>query len=182
VGEVRVARHADLRRGKPLYQTPSQNQRLHPLSPVRKYMLLGLRRAARLPLCACDSISLRLLQSSFLARFAAHAVLVRHPSTRTAFLMPPSITPNPRNDDRPLSDEERPAKRVKLDSSVEEPAKADSVHEDFLPPSSRLFQEKRVYSDRVLEQDVGIREYISQGLPPLQGIIKQRFVSVHWSS
>ena len=96
--------------------------------------------------------------------------------------MPPSITPNPRNDDRPLSDEERPAKRVKLDSGVEEPAQADSVHEDFLPPSSRLFQEKRVYSDRVLEQDVGIREYISQGLPPLQGIIKQRFVSMRLST
>lgn len=68
------------------------------------------------------------------------------------------------------SDSERPAKRPKLDDTT-------LNLDDILPPSHSLLTSlQRPVGSTIQfgEEDVGITEYISQDLTPIQGIIKQR--------
>lgn len=63
-----------------------------------------------------------------------------------------------------------------------ETAQPKYVNEDLLPPSRALLPSAKL-SDRpsdqqnlTFEADVGISEYVSSDVPPIQGIIKQRCV------
>lgn len=103
-----------------------------------------------------------------------------------------------RKNDEVAADEERSAKRIKLDTTTEEsvtptqPMEVEPVEpstskpEDDkrvsgnLPPSRSLLGElpkpRESGSPFFEEFDVGISEYISKGLPPIHAIIKQRSV------
>ena len=58
---------------------------------------------------------------------------------------------------------------------------AEKVVESLLPPSHALLgAPSPVYTEdgsmqRIMETDVGISEYIGHDVPPIQGIIKQRY-------
>jgi tRNA pseudouridine13 synthase len=77
--------------------------------------------------------------------------------------------------------DDRPTKRLKLDEG-EKTATLDSLKgtlEDIFPPSYVLLGRPPRSTgglDQLAEQDVGISEYISKDLSPIEGIIKQRYV------
>lgn len=103
---------------------------------------------------------------------------------------------------RPRDDDELPtAKKARLDSSNDESqdstanamvteaevkkSQAESgnpryILEDLLPPSRALLPSAKLVerpadqANLTFEADVGIIEYVSNGVPPIQGIIKQR--------
>ena len=69
--------------------------------------------------------------------------------------------------------EDRPAKRPKLDNNVQTTEEIEHI----LPPSYSLLERPPRPSSSINqfgEEDVGITEYISKGLSPIEGIIKQR--------
>ena len=83
-------------------------------------------------------------------------------------------------------EQERAAKRVKLDSDSNDNVdavltvteeEATSVPETLLPPSRILLGTRPGQPTSIghtEEYDVGISEYISKDLPPIHAIIKQR--------
>lgn len=89
------------------------------------------------------------------------------------------------------TEQERLAKRVKLDEdisteshepsiAVEMPMTVHETSDDLLPPSRSLlpFQGPKAIDGngyRVSEPDVGISEYIANDIPQIHGIIKQRY-------
>jgi hypothetical protein len=76
--------------------------------------------------------------------------------------------------------EERPTKRLKLESGEENKETKETLVE-VLPPSYVLLgrlPRPTGTTSQLTEQDVGITEYVSKDLSPIEGIIKQRHVEI----
>lgn len=115
-----------------------------------------------------------------------HFDLEKSPSTLTLILsnLMASVTIREREQDD--ADFERYSKRPKVEDTTQpvegsstEPVQPDTI----LPPSHILLNAPKAVdtSDgvfRLLETDVGISEYVGKGVSKIEGIIKQRFVSI----
>lgn len=97
--------------------------------------------------------------------------------------MSTAVTRERDDDDEPTRDAKRPRNETN-DLSLEDHGKHNTSKtyqlDNLLPPSHVLLnlpasQIEPGASPKIREEDVGISEYISSGVSPIEGIIKQRY-------